>query len=636
MLSLLLTDAVAKDNVFPGVKLANPPTIDGSINESEWKDIPSADGAFDDSNGQIAPENMKFWLAYDENYIYFAFKAFDSDPKSIRANEFRTNVSLSADDSVFLALDVSGTFSDQDVFGMNSRGATQIQLAGGRAAKREWSGEFVSAGRIVDDGWETEARIPWKVIRLPSAGKRTLRFNVVRQHKRLLRKFVWQYTSGGRFEDSGKWTDVEIPKIKFDRIVNLLPYGILGYDGKDEIYDAGLDFKTQLTEGIAGVASINPDFRNVERAILSLDFSRFERLANETRPFFQEGSDYVGSQIFYSQRIDDFDVGLNFHGKITDKINFGAINTHSFGGESNFVGNITFKPKPTEFLRVSATSLTGGGIENKAVLLRAGKSFGPLGIYFRHMASDDSIAGYGQHNMLNLEYYKDGVFAYADWTEVTEAFNPRLGFVRETDYRGFVGGFEINKPLENDLIKNYEISTWYTNLNHLNGDAYRETIEGSASLRFANGIRTSIGFFVEDFEGSQDHIYTISSNYPSGNPYQYISASVSRGEISGVDYQTVGVGGAYKLNGKLQLSFSYQMQEYIEKTSLGIFGFNYDLGNDTYISGRLVSRDDGTGGYVSFRKSGNRGTEYYLIVGDPNAPKFKESIIFKVVSPFRI
>jgi hypothetical protein len=44
----------------------------------------------------------------------------------------------------------------------------------------------------------------------------------------------------------------------------------------------------------------------------------------------------------------------------------------------------------------------------------------------------------------------------------------------------------------------------------------------------------------------------------------------------------------------------------------------------------------GTNWYLSFRQSGNRGAEYYLILGDPNAVSFRTSLILKAVFPFSL
>ena len=61
-----------------------------------------------------------------------------------------------------------------------------------------------------------------------------------------------------------------------------------------------------------------------------------------------------------------------------------------------------------------------------------------------------------------------------------------------------------------------------------------------------------------------------------------------------------------------------------------------DLGRNRAISGRVVYQSGLTDGYLAFRRSGNRGTEYCLILGDPNALRFRASLLLKIISPIDI
>ena len=72
----------------------------------------------------------------------FAAQLKESDPRAIRATEYRTNVGLSGDDYVELDLDLSGSMSAVNSFQINPLGGNNIQIAGGRAAKREWLGRL--------------------------------------------------------------------------------------------------------------------------------------------------------------------------------------------------------------------------------------------------------------------------------------------------------------------------------------------------------------------------------------------------------------------------------------------------------------------------------------------------------------
>jgi hypothetical protein len=84
----------------------------------------------------------------------------------------------------------------------------------------------------------------------------------------------------------------------------------------------------------------------------------------------------------------------------------------------------------------------------------------------------------------------------------------------------------------------------------------------------------------------------------------------------------------------LQLTGSYQTVEYGGHSDQAIVGMNYDLGSDRFISGRLVKRNDKVNAYIAYRRSGNLGIEYFLILGDPNADTFRASLILKAVIPF--
>jgi len=174
---------------------------------------------------------------------------------------------------------------------------------------------------------EAEARIPWPIMNLPGAGRREVRFNVSRFVVRTQRRSVFGYTGGGRLADTPRWTGVLLlrPQSRA-RTLHLLPYTFGGIDPAA----GGIATRRSRPQGAAGGeyptgwGRVHPDFRNIENQILSLDFSRFERLAGEVRPFFLEGRQYSGSALFASQRIGDFDVGLNSYGKINTKTQFGA------------------------------------------------------------------------------------------------------------------------------------------------------------------------------------------------------------------------------------------------------------------------------------------------------------------------
>jgi len=210
--------------VVPAFRVTTPPTIDGVIHEdSEWKGVPSLSGLVSEQDGAKAPDSGTFWIAYDDKYVYVAARMLDSEPRQIRGTEYQTNVSLQGDDYFQFDLDVSGSMNDFNTFQVNPRGATNTSLAGGRALKREWAGEFLTAARITSTGWEAELRIPWQLMLLPPAGKRDVRINFERYQARRTRMYSSVYFGTGYAQQQPIWRGVEIPKQIADRTIKLLP-----------------------------------------------------------------------------------------------------------------------------------------------------------------------------------------------------------------------------------------------------------------------------------------------------------------------------------------------------------------------------------------------------------------------------
>lgn len=633
---------------IPGHQIPKPPTVDGAIGEEEWAGVPSVQGMVDEDTNALAPEQAQFWIAYDANYVYFAARLQDPNPSQIRATEYRTNVSMSGDDSVFLGIDLTGTARDINVFQLNPKGATSIELAGGRAAKREWTGEFLAKGRITETGWEAEARVPWQVMRLPGAGKRNLRVNFGRFVARSQRSYQ-HINMETNISNCPTWVGVVVPEQARTRSLKLLPYSYFGYDpDTGHVFNSGLDLKTQLTDQIELVGTVNPDFRNIENQILSLDFSRFERLAGETRPFFQEGIDYIGSAIFASQRIDNFDVGVNTYGRLSNKTSFGFMNITDFdrmnflgsemnkGTRNNLIATINHNPDPSLTTRLAVTSIDRPDLKNDAYLLRVSKDFGDFVLSGRQMASKDSITGEGKFQDSYLEYSRNGWNNFLAYTNVESRFNPRLGFFPDTDFRGWDLGFQYNKNFDKGFLNDYGFFVGGLTYEHTNGDFYRNQITLNPFTTIRGGLAIVGLVEIGQFEGTLDELYGVDIGYPRGNPYRSIGASYFWGRQAGIPYESVSGSFAYRSFGRLQTNLRYQRVRYQGIDDQLIFSASYDLGKDRSLAGRLVRGDGDTNFYVALRQSGNLGTEYFLILGDPNARSFRSSLILKVTVPFEI
>lgn len=630
------------DNRIPGFRMTKPPTLDGTLAPGEWDGVPVGEEFQDQDTGAPAPEPTRFRIAYDAEYVYFAAEMLDSQPDRIQATQYRTNVSLGGDDKIELRLDPLGTNVNYNRFAINPRGATQLALAGGRAMKREWSGEFVAAARTTEKGWVAEARIPWRLMLLPRGGVRTLRFNLERTIARMGRDFHWRFTGNGHREDAGYWTDVAIPNLPLERVLKVLPYAYGGLARDGAVTSLGVDLKTKVSDQLDAVATINPDFRNVENQILSLDFSYFERLAGETRPFFQEGGDYfggggdMGPRIFASQRVRRFDAGLKAFGQLTGRTRVGVLGTTDLGNEGLVTANVTHRFGDKTGAGIEVADYSGPDARNQAVAVRADHLVGSTTLYASRMQSSDSVIGDGYRTNAGLSYFRSNDSLYLDWSEVSPFFLPRIGFAPETNYRGLSVGARRLRNFDSGRLQSYQIGFNAGSYKDFDGDPYSRNASLSGSLAWWRGPDLSLNLRSGEFRGFHDRTVSVQIGYPRGDSTRRYAVGVGSGRLGGGDYSRIEATIFARPNPKWVLSGSFEHQRHFGERYQAIVSSSYDLGDDRSISGRLVQLPQTTNFYLSFRRSGNRGVEYYVILGDPNAPTFRTSLIVKVVAPLEV
>ncbi len=261
------------------------------------------------------------------------------------------------------------------------------------------------------------------------------------------------------------WGVRDAPKVKYRPDLKLLPYAYLGYDpDRGHLVNGGLDFKTELPGRISAVGTINPDFRNIEQSVLPLSFSRFELLADETRPFFLEGSEYVMSDIFASQRIGDFDFGLNVNGALSSKTSFGLLNTFDFGRTFASVGKLSHRFSDKLGMRTSITALETPDTHNHAGSTAISYSDGPFYLGAAAGRTWDSMQGKGDQWTLETGYSTERMYASVFYSSVQQSYSPGLGYTPEVDYKGPSYFVYYNQPLKGGPVEEWSINAGYSDL----------------------------------------------------------------------------------------------------------------------------------------------------------------------------
>lgn len=622
---------------FGAVVAPRPPKIDGHVRDHEWPEAARRQGFSDAQTGQASDAKGEFWLMYDEGAIYFAGRV-KQNPKTVVDQEFRQNVSLGGNDRMTLMVDPFGDGTNPNSFSVNAQGATEIDLAGGRAAKTEWVGEFEASGRKTGDGWEFEARIPWAIMNLPAAGTRKLRTNVRWDYIANNSSLIHHFTSKGILEWPF-WGPVATPSPPKSKEVKLLPYAYAGVDADGKgVSNAGLDLRASLTDRITAVATVNPDFRNIENSILSLDFSYFGRLAGESRPFFQEGNQFrgVGSRLYATQKIRDIDLGLNVYGQLDDKRQVGGMVALDFGKHATVTGSYLAQPSKNSDWTASYVGDSTPGNDNHVVAAQFNHRFGNMNLFAVGRVSQDTADKTGLGQTFGLNYNKDGFETGVSTESMSASFSPRAGFLPDRDYHMVNTWMGVSQRYKRGPFNRAFFNAYVETYTRSNGAFYHNSANVFAFVNLRNGLGVDLSIDRTNWQGSADQSSSAGLSYPSTDPYNNVSVNRTVARYGGADYTSTSANLNWRPLKRVQASLSGQFVEFGGPQAQVVGSLRFDKGKHESFGLRLVRQDSDLNWTLSYRMSGKKGNEYFLILGDPNSRTFQRQLVLKLVAPLTL
>ncbi len=477
--------APAAAQTIRAVRTERPPTIDGILDESFWQAIePVAD--FRQRvpvDGAPSSERTELRVAFDDDNLYFAIVAYDSNPSGIRRSILHREGRIDQDDNIRIGLDTYHDRRNAYIFEINpfgTQGDALITDEDMTLADWNWEGVYESEGRITEDGWIAEAAVPFTTIRFadtdsPTMGilmERTIR----RKNEMVYFPHIGQEVGRALTQVSRYATLTGLEGLRRGRYMEAKPFAIAGRSvaggrggsvgDTETLNDLGLDFKYSITSNLTLDATLNPDFAQVEADNVQINLTRFSLFFPEKREFFLERAglfdfgDTEATQIFFSRRIgiaNDIVGGGRLTGQ-AGPLSVGALSLYtddaaSAGGRTilgglNSVLRLRADPFPRTTVGGILTSLDTDDASNRVVgadmqIRFAGSSF-VRGWVAR--ASDDRAGGTGGGDdrgatagTLEADL-RNSVFSVgAGFNQVPEGFNPALGFVRRDDLRKVSG-----------------------------------------------------------------------------------------------------------------------------------------------------------------------------------------------------
>ena len=624
------------------VRVTTPPKIDGKLDDPCWKELPSASGFTDQVLGTPVGDNTTVWIGYDDKYIYVAFYCRDSQPKRIVARETKRGAGFDGEDYVRLRLDMfnSKRPEDESKLDVNPLGTQTASFAGGRALKQEWEGFWQSAARIVEDGWTAEIAVPWRNFTRPVATGQPVRLGLNFERYQA-RTQIYSYWSNlgqqQRRELNGEWVGVIVPPAERINPLSVLGYTYGGYDRDDLAGRAGFDARYRFTPGLTSLFSYNPDFSNIEQAVTSIDFSYAERLPQETRPFFLEGSRYFFAvpdivTPFVSVRVPQFGEGAKFFGRVGASTDLGILSTQGYSGRNDTALNVRHRLSPFDVLAFRAASRTEAGIDNLALVGHTSFTRGDWTLQQSYGRSRDRT-GSGEYGTTFIFWASKAWWAQGFRHWVSPGFLARDGFVPFVNQRGNDISAGYSTQWRSGPIRAFSAGFDLGGYQRYDGSFFRDHKDAEIFLRTNYNLAIDLGFSEGRFEENHDHLYTVSVRYPALDRYRNYGVTYAEGVQGGGKYSAINAAVNWRFFHRLSIGASSEIVRLAGTDQQHILTLNYDIARDQAIGGRMLLRRNKANGYLSFRQSGYGGTEWFVILGDPNALTFQNRLIFKVVLP---
>lgn len=310
--------------------------IDGVLDEKSWDDALLVELKYENDPGENtkAPVETIAYLAEDGENLYVAFKAYDPEPGKIRA-WLRDRDSLGSNDFVGVSFDTYDDGRRAFEFFVNPLGVQLDKTHDDviRRGDKSWDAIWESAGKIGDEGYVVEMRIPLDQLRFQSIeGNQTWKYRVVRSYPREQNFWlsnssrdrnrncsICQYSRFEGLEGSRSGSDIEVvPTLTASTSSSTDEPGVIPLDGGDFESEAGLTIRYGITPEMTANLAINPDFSQVEADNAQLDINnRFTLSYPEKRPFFLEGADYFSTpfQAVFTRTVVNPEVAAKFIGK---------------------------------------------------------------------------------------------------------------------------------------------------------------------------------------------------------------------------------------------------------------------------------------------------------------------------------
>ena len=533
------------------VKTPTPPVIDGKLDDDVWKLADEHSDFVDTRLEKLVEDQTTFRVLYDDEFIYFSFIVYQ-EKESINANIFKYDrIQLRFEDYVQIGLD---TFHDQKsayIFLVSPIGTRWDSRDGVFGRNSSWDAAWTTKTTIYDDRWEAEVAIPIGIMYLNREEDTTWGFNIRRRHSQKNDSSHWSYDPKGGVPrravgpkfvaDFGLMEGLDLSNVKIQRDPRVETYvssTVSKREGGDvhTRFGTGLDLDMRINSHWTTQFTINPDFGEIaadEGDVQNRDTARF---LQERRSFFNEGAELFRTpiNIYDSRNFVDIDTAAKVTGtgedwslatlvlrgegarsgpdtnflvarytdNITDQLQLGVmtINADRDVGFNNVTGiDARYEINPTTFWNTQYLYMFGE--EEREVEGQPG------------VVEINDVGAHGLYT--SIDGGTEPFFWQVDFRDISENFNPDLGFIPRRDIIGPTLELNYNQSYDGKIMESLFAEFQFK---------YYEGHDGSTKLR------DFFWFVGVSFQNDWDFFVFVQDNYhePFNNRTNSISTTYNR------------------------------------------------------------------------------------------------------------
>ena len=267
--------------------------IDGKLDEAEWQQAQSIDELtiINPFSLETPDYQTKVLIHSDENGIYFGFINQQPNETRDRRSHARDGLRENHDRNV-VVVDLDNTGNTAYMLGIAlGKSVLDYTITNENEIDGDWDGEWFAETSENDENWYSEFFIPWNMAPMNKQDeeKRTIGVSVSRMIQHLGIGIGFPAASFQRSEFLSVLHKVEVVQAN-PKSLDFFPYTVANNDfiTDESSFDAGSEIIYNTGSGGELVATINPDFGQVESDNIVINYSPRETFYSDKRPFFTQ------------------------------------------------------------------------------------------------------------------------------------------------------------------------------------------------------------------------------------------------------------------------------------------------------------------------------------------------------------